>query len=106
MKLDVVFMGTPDFALPVLEALCDNFNVILCVTKADKPKGRGGKVTKSPVKIEAEKRGIPVLSPEKVKTPEFLYDPVFHELSDRVIRRHAPDTFYLAARHRLPVGYN
>ena len=72
MKLDVVFMGTPDFALPVLGALCDNFNVILCVTKADKPKGRGGKVTKSPVKIEAEKRGIPVLSPEKVKTPEFL----------------------------------
>ena len=71
-KPRIVFWGTPEFALPVLEALCGRYEVILCVTKADKPKGRGGKVAKSPVKIAAEGKGIPVLAPESIRTDEFF----------------------------------
>ena len=69
--IKIVFMGTPEFAVPVLEALNDNFDVICCVTKADSPKGRGGKMSQCEVKEKAINLGIPVLSPEKIKTPEF-----------------------------------
>lgn len=75
----IVFWGTPEFALPVLEALCANYNVILCVTKADKPKGRGGRVTKSPVRILAEEKQIPVLAPESIRTDEFFGELAAHE---------------------------
>ncbi len=69
--IKIVFMGTPEFAVPVLRKLNENFNVICCVTKADSPKGRGNKLLQCEVKSEALSLGIPVLSPEKVKTPEF-----------------------------------
>ena len=71
MSLKIVFMGTPDFAVPVLHALNNNYNVVGVVTKADKPKGRGNKMTMCPVKEEAIRLGIPVLSPESVRTEEF-----------------------------------
>lgn len=67
----IVFMGTPEFAVPVLEALHENFDIICAVTKADKPKGRGGKMSACEVKEKALSLGIPVLSPEKIRTPEF-----------------------------------
>lgn len=69
--IKIVFMGTPDFAVPVLEKLNENFKVICCVTKADSPKGRGNRMAQCAVKEKALDLGIPVLSPEKIKTPEF-----------------------------------
>ncbi len=76
-SIKIVFMGTPEFAVPVLESLHDHFDVICAVTKADKPKGRGGKMSACEVKARALSLGIPVLSPEKIRTPEF-----YEELSD------------------------
>jgi len=66
-----VFMGTPDFAVPVLSALVDaGHEVALVVTQPDKPKGRGRKLAPPPVKVKAEEYGIPVYQPERIKRPE------------------------------------
>lgn len=70
-KTKIVFMGTPEFALPVLDALAENFDVVAVVTKPDAPTGRKQIMTESPVKARAKERGLFVLCPEKVKTPEF-----------------------------------
>lgn len=71
MGLKIVFWGTPDFAVPVFRRLTERYDVVAVVTKADRPKGRGNKMAFSPIKIEAEKLGIPVLQPESVRTAEF-----------------------------------
>jgi methionyl-tRNA formyltransferase len=64
----LIFMGTPDFAVPSLRALLDEgYNVIAVVTQPDRPKGRKRVLTPTPVKVEAELRGIPVLQPEKLR---------------------------------------
>lgn len=64
----IVFMGTPDFAVPVLQQLIkDEYEVVLVVTQPDRPKGRKRVLTPPPVKVEAEKHHIPVYQPEKVK---------------------------------------
>lgn len=64
----IVFMGTPDFAVPSLEILCDHgYDVVGVFTQPDRPKGRGNRLTPSPVKVAAEKRGIPVFQPEKIR---------------------------------------
>lgn len=68
----VIFMGTPDFAVPSLEALLTKHEVVLVVTQPDKPKGRGKKMVPTLVKACALEHGIPVLQPEKVKEPEFV----------------------------------
>ncbi|MEO6288132.1 MAG: methionyl-tRNA formyltransferase [Dyadobacter sp.] len=71
--LRIIFMGTPEFAVPSLQSLVEHHsNVVAVITVPDKPAGRGQKQTKSPVKIYAEAQGIPVLQPEKLKNPEFL----------------------------------
>lgn len=69
----VVFMGTPVFAVPSLEAL-DNSDheVVGVVTQPDRPKGRGQAVVPCPVKELALARGLPVWQPDKIKSPEFL----------------------------------
>lgn len=67
----IVFMGTPDFAVPTLEALAGSrHEVTLVVTQPDRQKGRGKALVESDVKKCAEKYGIPVFQPEKVKRPE------------------------------------
>lgn len=67
----VVFMGTPDFAVPSLKALCDaGYDVVGVFTQPDRPAGRGRKLTACPVKLEALGRGLPVYQFEKVKAPE------------------------------------
>lgn len=73
-NLRIVFMGTPDFAVPTLQRLCDNgFHVVAVVTQPDKPVGRHGSVKQpSAVKRYALERNIPVLQPEKMKDPAFL----------------------------------
>lgn len=62
----VVFLGTPDFAVASLRALADAHEVVAVVTQPDRPRGRGGKITPSPVKVEAERLGIPVYQFEKI----------------------------------------
>lgn len=69
--LNLVFMGTPDFAVPVLESLAQAHRVSLVVTQPDKPKGRGQHLAQSPVKQKALDLGIPVAQPASLKTPEF-----------------------------------
>ncbi|WP_334111159.1 methionyl-tRNA formyltransferase [Thermodesulfitimonas autotrophica] len=69
----LVFMGTPEFAVPSLEALLDSgHQVNLVVTQADKPKGRGKRPAAPPVKEVALAQGIPVLQPARLKDPDFL----------------------------------
>ena len=66
-KLKIVFMGTPEFSVPVLQGLIDNYDVKAVVTQTDKPLGRSGKVAFSPVKKLALENDIVVLQPEKIK---------------------------------------
>jgi len=69
----VVFFGTPAFAVPSLQALIDSRHVVAgVVTQPDKPRGRGQKVTPSPVKHAAAARGIPVLQPDRLRDSGFL----------------------------------
>jgi methionyl-tRNA formyltransferase len=69
----IVYMGTPDFAVPSLQILLDHgYDVVAVVTAPDKPAGRGMKLTPSPVKRFAEERGLLVLQPEKLKNPAFV----------------------------------
>ncbi|RPF49301.1 methionyl-tRNA formyltransferase [Thermodesulfitimonas autotrophica] len=70
----LVFMGTPEFSVPSLEALLDSgHQVDLVVTQADKPKGRGKRPAAPPVKEVALAQGIPVLQPARLKDPDFLW---------------------------------
>lgn len=63
----IVFMGTPDFSIPILQALASSeYEVVLVVTQPDRPKGRKRQLTPPPVKVEAEKQNIPVFQPEKI----------------------------------------
>jgi methionyl-tRNA formyltransferase len=68
----VVFMGTPDFAVPALQALIDTpgFEVVGVVSQPDRPAGRGRELSTPPVKRAAQQAGIPVFQPEKLRTPE------------------------------------
>jgi methionyl-tRNA formyltransferase len=65
--MNIVFMGTPDFAVPSLKRLIEEYDVTAILTQPDKPKGRGKKMAYSPVKEEALKHGIPVYQPIKIK---------------------------------------
>ena len=72
-ELRIVFMGTPEFAVPSLRALVDGgYNVVAVVTTPDKPAGRGQKLHESDVKLAALELGLPVLQPEKMKDPAFV----------------------------------
>lgn len=71
--LRIIFMGTPEFAVPSLETLvAHKLNVVAVVTAPDKPQGRGQKIVHSPVKACALQHNIPVLQPTNLKSPEFL----------------------------------
>lgn len=71
-KLKVIFMGTPEFAVPSLAALIDKAEIICVVTQPDRPKGRGHKFQAPPVKIFAEENNLRVIQPLKVKAPEVV----------------------------------
>lgn len=68
----IVFMGTPDFAIPALEALLAKHEVVLVVTQPDKPAGRKKRLQPPPVKVLAEEAGVEVIQPKSARTPEFL----------------------------------
>lgn len=64
----IIFMGTPDFSVPVLKRIIDEgYKVVAVVTQPDRPVGRKKVLTPPPVKVEAEKHGIPVYQPEKIR---------------------------------------
>lgn len=86
--LRIVFMGTPEFAVPSLRCLVERREkIVAVVTQPDRPVGRGKKVIPCPVKQYALSRGLPVLQPEKVKSPNFL----------ALFKGHAPDLVVVAA---------
>ena len=70
----IVFMGTPDFAVGSLQALCESgkHEILAVVTQPDRPKGRGNKLLQTPVKEYALAQGLTVYQPQKVKTLEFV----------------------------------
>ena len=69
----IVFMGTPEFAIPSLRILVDHgYDVVGVVTAPDRPSGRGLQLTPSPVKEYAVSKGLKVLQPEKLRDPSFL----------------------------------
>ena len=72
--MHIVFMGTPDFAVGSLQALCESgkHEIVGVVTQPDRPKGRGNKMLMTPVKEYALEQGLTVYQPQKVKTPEFV----------------------------------
>ena len=81
--MKVLFMGTPDFAVPTLKALCENgYEIVGAVTQPDKPKGRGHHLTPPPVKVFATENNIPVYQPMTLKGEEFaaLLDELAPEL--------------------------
>jgi len=72
-KLKLVFMGTPEFAVPMLETLVNSeHEVVGVITAPDKPAGRGMQVTESEVKKYAVSKGLHILQPEKLKNENFL----------------------------------
>ena len=85
--MNVVFMGTPEFAVPTLEALVKEHNVSAVVTQPDKPKGRGKKMMYSAVKEKALEYGLTVYQPEKVKDSDFV----------QVLKELAPDIMVVVA---------
>jgi methionyl-tRNA formyltransferase len=86
--MNVVFMGTPDFAVPSLRTLLDEgYNVVAVITQPDRPKGRKRELTPTPVKAEALKHGIPVLQPLKLRDPASVEE----------IRGYGPDLIVTAA---------
>ena len=75
MKKDlrIIFMGTPEFAIPSLKILIENdYEVVAVITALDKPRGRGRKLSPSPVKAYAVENNIPVLQPPNLKDQEFI----------------------------------
>ena len=85
--MNVVFMGTPEFAVPTLEALVKEHNVSAVVTQPDNPKGRGKKMMFSAVKEKALEYGLTVYQPEKVKDSDFV----------QVLKELAPDIMVVVA---------
>lgn len=91
-ELRIVFMGTPDFAVPSLTALQGSYHHILAVvTQPDRPKGRGYNLTPPPVKVWAQKFGLEVLQPVSMKDGNFL----------ACLRSLAPDLIVTAAYGRI-----
>lgn len=85
--MKVIFMGTPDFAVPTLEALIEKHEVLAVVTQPDKPKGRGKKMVFPVIKEKALEHNITVYQPQKVKTPEFV----------KILKSYQPDIMVVVA---------
>lgn len=87
MDNNIVFMGSPDFAVPALRSLAAHYPICGVVTQPDKPSGRGLTLTPPPVKVAALELGLPFIQPEKLRAPE-----AFEQL-----RSWAPDLIVVAA---------
>ena len=80
--LKIVFMGTPSFSVPILEALIKEYEVALVVTQPDKEVGRKKELTMSPVKECALKHNIPVFQPERIRAD---YQPIIDANPDLIV---------------------
>ncbi len=87
----IIFMGSPDFAVPILKGLSEKFNVVSVITQPDKPAGRGRSLLLPPVKILAQTLGLPLLQPEKLRNPETV----------EIILKLKPDLIILAAYGKI-----
>jgi methionyl-tRNA formyltransferase len=86
MSLRLIFMGTPDFAVPtLLELVAHGHEIAAVYTRVAKPAGRGMKLQPTPVEIEAARLGIPVLTPSTLKTPEALEQFRAHDADAAVV---------------------
>lgn len=86
--MNVIFMGTPEFAVPTLEKICENgHDINLVVTQPDKPSGRGKKLKKSEVKQKAEELGLNIFQPDKIKKQENI----------EVLKNYNPDVIVVVA---------
>ena len=86
MPLRLIFMGTPDFAVPtLLELVAHGHEIAAVYTRAAKPAGRGMKLQPTPVEQEARRLGIPVLTPTTLKTPEALEEFRAHQADAAVV---------------------
>ncbi len=84
--LRIIFMGTPEFAVPSLELLIENkFQVVAVITAPDKPQGRGQKLIPSPIKECAIRHAIPVLQPINLKAPAFIEELKSYEANLQVV---------------------
>ena len=91
--MNIIFMGTPGFAVPSLEILLtNNYNISAVVTAPDKPRGRGQQVSFTPVKEAALNHQLPVLQPETLKNSEFI----------SALKNFHPDLFVIVAFRILP----
>src|SRR6201986_3879209 len=86
MPLRLIFMGTPDFAVPtLLELVAHGHEIAAVYTRVAKPAGRGMKLQPTPVALQAELLGIPVLTPTTLKTPEALEEFRAHQADAAVV---------------------
>jgi methionyl-tRNA formyltransferase len=93
--LRVIFMGTPEFAVPSLQALEESrHEIVAVVTQPDRPRGRGRKLTPPPVKESALRSGLTVLQPTAIKTEEFLAE----------LASYKPDVIAVTAYGRILPG--
>jgi methionyl-tRNA formyltransferase len=102
MSMRIVFMGTPEFAVASLDALCKNgFNIVGVITVPDKPAGRGYELQESAVKKYAREKGLTVLQPEKLKSDEFLsaYKALQPDLNIVVAFRMLPKQVWAFPKH-------
>src|SRR5512142_279203 len=68
----VVFMGSPEFATPILRGLAEKFQVVGVATQPDRPAGRGRQLTPPAVKVLAQELGLPLIQPPKLRAPEAM----------------------------------
>ncbi|MGC9357299.1 MAG: methionyl-tRNA formyltransferase, partial [Anaerolineae bacterium] len=94
MESRIVFMGTPEFALPTLELLCTNYPVVGVVTQPDRPAGRGRQLEMPPVKQLALAEGIPVYQPKRLRNLEAV----------EKVRSWSPDLIVVAAFGQILPG--
>ena len=87
MQPRIVFMGSPEFALPTLRALNDHYPVVGVVTQPDRPAGRGRALTPPPVKTLASSLSLPVIQPHRLKEPQAMQQ----------LREWKPDLIVVAA---------
>ncbi|MFW6285403.1 MAG: methionyl-tRNA formyltransferase [Bacillota bacterium] len=90
--MNVIFMGTPDFSVPILKAVAQQYNVVLVVTQPDKPKGRKKRLSEPPLKKTAEALGLEVFQPRKLR-----------DHTDHVLR-YEPDLIITAAYGQILPG--
>ncbi len=91
MSQNLVFMGTPEFAVPTLRFLNSSFNIVGVVTQPDRHSGRGRVIVPPPIKVLADQLELPTLQPQKLRDPEVM----------RQLEKWDPDAIIVAAYNQI-----